>query len=88
MEEKNKQPVQVNINLDTTPILYTDNIQMTANEDGVVLNVMQRIGPTNQVRIVARIGMSVSHAKKLAAMLGRFVTNPKGVKQTGKKTLN
>lgn len=83
----NKQ-VQVSINLDNTPILYTDGIQMTANEDGVVLDVMQRLGNTPQQRVVARIGMSISQAKKVAQMLGQFVVNPKGTKQTGEKTVH
>lgn len=82
--QKNNE-VQVTVNLDTTPVLYTDGIQMTANEDGVVLDVMQKLGNTNQQRVVARIGMSLSHAKKFANLLAQMATNPQGMKQTGKK---
>ena len=38
METKQKQ-VAINLNVETTPILYTDNIFMTTNEDGVTLEI-------------------------------------------------
>lgn len=88
MANTDKKQVQVSVNLDTTPILYTDGVQMTANEDGVVLDVMQKLGNTGQQRVVARIGMSVEHAKKVAKMLGQFVVNPKGTKQTGSEIVH
>lgn len=79
-----KQKLSVNVNLDTTPILYTDNIQMTANPDGLVMDVMQRLGPTEQVRIVARLGMSREHAKKFSQELSRLLVVTDGTSQTGK----
>ncbi len=85
MAEIDEKQMQVTINLDTTPVLYTDGIQMTANEDGVVLDVLQKVGNTNQQRVVARIGMSLTHAKKVAALLSQVASNPQGMKQTGKK---
>jgi len=85
MSEIDEKQVQVTVNLDTTPILYTDGVQMTANDDGMVLDVMQKLGNTNQQRVVARIGMSVTHAKKLATLLSQMVNNPQGMKMTGKK---
>lgn len=85
MLELDDKKVQVTINLDTTPVLYTDGIQMTANEDGIVLDVMQKLGNSNQQRVVSRIGMSLSHAKKLGALLSQMASNPQGMKQTGKK---
>lgn len=85
MAETDEKQMQVTINLDTTPILYTDGIQMTANEDGVVLDVLQKMGNTNQQRVVARIGMSLTHAKKVATLLSQVADNPQGMKQTGKK---
>ncbi len=91
MEEKatkNKNGVQVSLNPDTTPILYTDNISMTADEDGVVMNVTQRVGPTNQGRIVARIGMSRSHAKKFLEKLGELLLRSEGNLFTGSKIKN
>lgn len=85
-KKQEEQKIQVNVNLDTTPILYTDNIMMTTNEDGLVLDVTQKLGSTNQMRIVSRIGMSRDHAKKFLNELGRLLAMTEGQKQTGKKT--
>ena len=85
---KDKKPaknVQVSVNLDTTPVLYTDNINMTSNEDGVTLNVMQRIGGSNQMRMVARIGMSRDHAKKFVQKMGELILMSEGKAQTGRR---
>ena len=82
------QPVQVSVNLDTTPVLYTDNINMTVNPNGVVLDIMQRLGPTNQVRIVSRLGMSREHAKKFLDKLGKLLLKSEGVVVTGEKIIN
>ncbi len=89
MDDKGKKPEQqVNLNLDTTPILYTDNIFMTANPDGVTLDIAQRVGSTNQVRVVTRVGMSREHAKKFVNELGKLLAMSEGKIQTGKDTLN
>lgn len=85
-KKKHQHPVNVSMNLDTTPILYTDNINMTTNEDGVVLNVIQRIGNTNKARIVSRIGMSRIHAKKFLDKFGKLLAMTEGHNQTGEKT--
>jgi len=61
----------ININPDTTPILYTDRIFITINQFGVVFDVSQKTG--NQTRIVARIGMSREHAKKIASELSKML---------------
>lgn len=86
MDQKDApQNVSVNVNLDITPILYTDNIFMTTNEDGVVLDVAQKLGTTNQIRIVSRVGMSRSHAKKFVKELGKLLAMTEGSNQTGTK---
>ena len=77
--------LNVNVNFDTTPIVYTDSIQFTTNEDGVVLDVMQRLMSSNQVRIVSRVGMSRSHAKKLVTELGRLLALTEGQGKTSTK---
>jgi hypothetical protein len=87
-KDKNKSgevQLNVNVNFDTTPIVYTDSIQFTTNEDGVVLDVMQRLMSSNQVRIVSRIGMSRSHAKKLVTELGRLLALTEGQGKTSTK---
>lgn len=77
------QQMAVNINLDTTPILYTDNIFIVSNEDGVTLNVMQALSGTNQLRVVARLGMSRNHAKKFTVELGKLLALTEGQGNTG-----
>jgi hypothetical protein len=83
MDEKKKQELAVNINLDTTPILYTDNVIITVNPDGVVLDVTQRLANTNQVRVVARAGMSREQAKKFTTELGKILALTEGQVKTG-----
>lgn len=77
--------VGLNVNLDTTPIVYTDNIFMNTNEDGIVLDIGQKLFNTNQIRIVARVGMSRSHAKKFLAEMGKLLAMTEGSLQSGKK---
>ncbi len=84
-QKQNALDVAVNVNLDTTPVLYTDNVFMTTNEDGIVLDICQKLGSTNQVRIVARVGMSRSHAKKLTHKLNELLAMTEGQNQTNKK---
>jgi hypothetical protein len=79
------QNVSVSVNLDTTPILFTDNVIITANEDGVVLDVAQKLATSNQTRVVARIGMSRTHAKKFATELGRLLALTEGKTKAGSK---
>lgn len=83
-----KDKMNISINLDTTPILYTDNINISANKDGVVLNVMQIIPTTKHRRIVSRIGMSREHAKNLIEKLGQLLLKTEGEVISGKKILN
>lgn len=79
---------EVTINLDQMPILYTDNIMVTSNEDGVVLDFCQRVGSSPQVRVVARVGMSREHTKKLLMVLTGQLEQRTGEKPVGSKTVN
>ena len=76
--QKSGGQVSVSINLDTTPVLYTDNIHITTNPNGVTLDVIQRVGPTSQARIVSRVGMSREHAKTFAQELSRLLALTEG----------
>lgn len=84
-KDPKEQQVEININLDTTPVLYTDRVMMSANEDGLVLNFCQGLGSPNQIRVVSRIGMSRNHAKKFLKELGRLLERTEGSIETGKK---
>ena len=88
MEQKDKPNNQavIDINLDSTPILYTDNVFMSTNEFGVVLDIAQKLGPTNKLRIVSRVGMSREHAKRFVNELGKLLAMTEGQIQTGKKS--
>ena len=87
MEQKSNQNNQavIDVNLDSTPVLYTDNVFMSTNEFGVMLDVAQKLGPTNKLRIVSRVGMSREHAKKLVNELGKLLAMTEGQIQTGNK---
>ncbi|OGH06703.1 MAG: hypothetical protein A2W22_02315 [Candidatus Levybacteria bacterium RBG_16_35_11] len=81
-QQGQQQGMNVNVNLDTTPIFYTDNVYISANPDGVVFDVMQRLGSTNQVRIVSRVGMSREHAKKFVIELSKLLEITEGQAKT------
>lgn len=81
--EQSQQEVSINVNLDTTPILYTDNIILTANEDGIVFDVCQKLGTSNQLRVVSRVGMSRNHAKKFVKEMGNLLAMTEGNVRTG-----
>lgn len=88
-DNQNPKPeMNVNINLDTTPVLYTDNVFLTINEDGIVFDFSQKIGSTNQLRVVSRVGMSREHAKKLYKILGDQLKLVEGQVQTAKTVRN
>ena len=73
-----------NVNINTsTPILYTDAVYLTSNKYGIVFNIAQSVGPTNQQEVVARIGMSREHAKDLLEVLGKHlaITTSSNIKQ-------
>ena len=40
--------LQVNLHAEAVPILYTDNVLITINEDGVVLTVCQMFAQTGE----------------------------------------
>lgn len=82
------QEIAININLDTTPILYTENIYLSTSEDGLTLDIAQKLVGTNQQRIVARVGMSREHAKKFLKELGNLLAITEGNVQTGTEKAN
>lgn len=55
-------------------ILYSDLVNISANDNGVVMNFMQNTG-NPQLNSIARIGMSVEHAKKMHSLLGDILKN-------------
>lgn len=51
-----------------TRIQYTDMVNVTVNDYGVVMNFMQKAGP-NQPQLITRLGMSKEHAHSIIAVL-------------------
>lgn len=83
-KQENQNGLNFNINPQLTPVLYTENVSMNVTEDGVVMDFSQRLGNTNQLQVVARVGMSKSHAKKFLKMFGDLISMSEGQRQTGK----
>lgn len=88
MDEENKNKgTNININLDTTPILYTDNVLISVNPSGIVLDFSQQIATTNQARIVARVGMSKEHGKKFVEQMEAMLKVAEGQTQSAEKKI-
>lgn len=86
MDKQNQKEEQnVNLNPETTPVQYTDNIFMSSNEFGIVIDFGQKIGPTHNTQITSRIGMSREHAKRFLAELGKMIAMTEGSSQTQEK---
>lgn len=50
-------------------ILFTDVVDITVNNYGVVMNFMQGAGPNTKPSSIARVGMSREHAKSVLRIL-------------------
>lgn len=72
MEHEGKQ-VPVSLDLNQTPVLYSDAVLLTSDgqDFGLVLNFAQSAG--NQMHIVARIGISLQHAQTLLETLNNHL---------------
>ncbi len=89
VNQKKRSPINININAELTPILYTDSILMSTNPEGVTLDVVQRMGSSNKAQVVSRIGMSREHAKKFVEKLAQLLVKTEGQMVTGKdKVIN
>ncbi len=51
---------------------------MNTNQDGITMNFMQQLMNTNQLRVVARIGMSREHAIRLVKEMGKLLAMTEG----------
>lgn len=71
-------------------ILYTDDINIVVNADGVTLNVTQKIPGSEKREVVARIGMSRRQATKLVEKLGHLLlsTGNEITPKSSKKLVN
>lgn len=66
------QALEINVtNTDAVDnkILFTDVVDVTVNNYGVVMNFMQGAGPNKEPNSIARVGMSREHAKSVLQIL-------------------
>lgn len=78
----------LNINAQETKVMFSDHIQMTISENGIVFDVGQRILNTNQITVVSRFGVNREHAKKLLKSLGELLALTEGQVETVRKVKN
>ena len=63
-------------------IIYTDIVNVTANNHGVIINFMQSLGNSGTPMAISRVGMSIEHASKLLKALNETVTKVSDKRQT------
>jgi len=63
------ETVAIGLTIQDPRIIYTDMVQVMANNYGVILNFMQGAGQGSQPLAVARVGMSKEHARSIIALL-------------------
>lgn len=90
MDKNEIQDQQMNVGLNPQhiPILYTDMVFMNVNEDGVTFDICQKVGTTNQFQVISRIGMSREHAKRFVTKLSEILALTMGHSQSGEKEKN
>ncbi len=64
------------------PVLYAGAVYMDASPFGVVFNFAQQVGPTNNLVVVSRIGMSTEHAEDLCKKTLELIAKGKGKRET------
>lgn len=85
MAKTDEQQFQISVNPEKTPIMYTDTVFMNVNDDGVILDICQKVGNSNQLQVVTRVGMSREHAHKFVKKLSEILALTHGHSQTGEK---
>jgi hypothetical protein len=71
-----------------TPVLYSDNIRITSDKNGLVLDIAQKVPGSNRALVVARVGLSIEHAKRLTNALAIQLVRRKGLVLRKNKVLN
>jgi transcriptional regulator with XRE-family HTH domain len=68
---------EIQVSMKDVPVLYSDSAFVTANQFGIVFDFAQSIGSTNNQNVVARIGMSIDHARALSEVLRKRLEGKK-----------
>jgi transcriptional regulator with XRE-family HTH domain len=69
-------------------ILFTDVVDITVNNYGVVMNFMQGAGPSSASASIARVGMSREHAKSVLQILQLTLSQTEKKPSDATKTIN
>ena len=64
-----KQRIQAMMVMLDPRVVYSDNIEVTVNKQGVILSFSQSAGPDSQPLTIARVGMSHEQAKIVMGVL-------------------
>jgi hypothetical protein len=56
-------------------VMYSDSVEVVANQQGIVLNFSQANGPAGQPLTVSRVGMSREEAKIVMGLLHQVLYN-------------
>ena len=67
-------------------IIYTDMVNVNANNYGVVVNFLQSLGGNSQPMAVSRVGMSLEHAESFMKVLEKTIGQVRNQQADAKKT--
>lgn len=67
----------LSIDPNKTPVFYVDNINISANNFGFVVDFSQRVALTNNFNVVARVGMSEQHVQVFVEQLSNLIKKRK-----------
>lgn len=67
--EQQSKNVNIVIDPNTRQVLYSESVFIHSSDYGLTMDFAQRVGPSDQQFVVARIGMSFDHAKKMLEVL-------------------
>ncbi len=69
-------------------VVYTDSVQASVNDFGIVVNFQQASQQSSQPLIVSRVGMSREHAENVVEVLQRILSDLSKPKSKTKPKLN
>lgn len=73
--DQEKQRAQAMMVMIDPRVMYSDSVEVTANQQGVVMSFSQSSGPNSAPLTISRIGMSVDQAKAVMGVLHQVLYN-------------
>lgn len=77
----------IGLSIQDPRVVYTDMVQIMANDHGVIMNFMQGAGGSKQPLAAARVGMSKEHARSVLNMLQKTLDEADNGKDRSPKQL-